>query len=429
MPRNDLIDRRILLVDAKATNCEIIQQEIKNWGMKCACAASAEQALEMARQAAADNPFEIALLDMHLPNDGGIELARQLKAAPDTAGIQLVMIMSGWVEVDAKRAKEAGVNYHLYKPVRQSELYDCLVKALCGDRATTRLSTPENIPPEEKAQRSSARILLAEDNVINQQVALSFLQTLGFHADIANNGEEAVQAAAQKKYDLIFMDCLMPKMDGFKATTMLRKLEEENSGGEQAHTPIVALTANALHADREKCLAAGMDDYLSKPFSTEQLQAILKRWLPQPTAGSDSPAAQPGPQPSQHTITSDVPPAPAAILDQVALNQIRDLQGPGNEDVLERFINLYFENSADLLEDLRQGVKQQNAETIRATAHPLKSSSASLGAMKLAKLFEQLEGLGRENRLDGAPDLLSQAEAAYNEACTALRDEIKASGS
>ena len=231
-------------------------------------AASGPQALELLEAARRRNePFQIAVLDLMMPEMNGFELARKIKTDPTLAHMKLLMLTSFGERGYAATAREVGIAAYLTKPVRQSQLFDCVVKII-----STTTSTAPVLKHAEKNVKASSnkRVLLAEDNIINQKVALRQLQKLGYRADAVANGREAIEALGRIPYDLVLMDCQMPEMDGYEATAEIRRRE-----GATKHTAIVAMTANALEGDRDKCLCAGMDDYVSKPVKLEDLNAVL----------------------------------------------------------------------------------------------------------------------------------------------------------
>ena len=282
--------------------------------------------------------------------------------------------------------------------------------------------------------RFQGRILIAEDNPVNQEMALALLETLGCQAELAVNGREAIAAVTRGHYDLILMDCQMPVLDGFAATEAIRRWEQEQS---KPRLPIIALTANVVKGFREECLAAGMDDYLAKPFEQSQLIAILDHWLRRAdTLPVATPATRPAKpmaltvpikqipratQPSLATIpkpTKQRSPAvslePAvAVLDESVLAKIRALQQPGAPNLQVKIINLYLQTSATSLEALRAAITGKDSDALYQTAHTLKSSSANVGAMRVAALCKELEQRGRAKQLADVDRLLAELEADY----------------
>lgn len=276
---------RVLIVDDNATNRDILHHQLTHWGMINESANSGLQALYLLYKATARGiPYDLAILDMHMPQMNGIELAQEISSDPALAKTQLIMLTSSGRYGDMEAARQAGIRSYLSKPVRQADLYHCLCSLLNADKeelgakkgtnqtaASASTSAPQTSLP--------ARILLAEDNLVNQTVAQAMLELLGYTVEIANNGREAIDALVRSEYDLVLMDCQMPTVDGFEATAFIR--QQENGC---RRTPIVALTANAMEGDAERCLAAGMDDYLGKPYTQQELQGVLQRWLPIPQA-------------------------------------------------------------------------------------------------------------------------------------------------
>jgi two-component system sensor histidine kinase/response regulator len=279
--RQDLIDLRVLIVDDNATNREILDHHTRDWKMRSALAAGGPQALELLREAsAASDPFDLAILDMQMPDMDGLMLGTAIKADPAIAATRLVMLTSLGNQLDAEDMKKAGIEACVLKPVKQSRLFSRIAEVMAGHQPLARKKTQTTslklksalIPP---AVRKPVRILLAEDNIINQKVAIGLLNNIGYKADIANNGLEVLAALDLRPYDLILMDCQMPELDGYETTHRIR------ANPKCASMRIIAMTANAMRGESEKCLEAGMDDYLSKPVRLESLRDMLSRWMPE----------------------------------------------------------------------------------------------------------------------------------------------------
>jgi CheY-like chemotaxis protein len=284
----DLFDLRVLVVDDNATNRQILRHQLFAWKMQKGSASNGFEALDLLRAAAKEGkPYELALLDMQMPEMDGMTLARSIKADPAIASTRLIILTSMGYTHTQEELKDAGVDAFLVKPVKQSRLFDCLVNVL-GRAAAEHVFTkpakdaaqPPDRPASETSQVNKTRILLAEDNVVNQKVALAQLRTLGFSADSAANGHEVIAALSKTPYDIILMDCQMPGMDGYEATRLIRQAEKGPGVAWTAPVKIIAMTANAMTGDREKCIAAGMDDYLSKPVRRAELALALARWKP-----------------------------------------------------------------------------------------------------------------------------------------------------
>ena len=272
IPAN-LAGRRMLVVDDNETNRFILRHQLQHWNVLCDDAGDAESALAKMRAAAgAGQSYDLAVLDRHLPGMDGLQLARAAQQDPQLAGVVLVMLTSAVEAGDADRIRELGIVSSLTKPAKQQRLRECLEKALGVPTAHPQA------PQRAALEQLNLRILLAEDNPVNRMVALAQLRKLGCEVDAVNDGAQAVAAASARAYDLVLMDCQMPVMDGYEATRAIRSLEHAR------HIGIVAMTASAFSQDREKSLAAGMNDHISKPVKTEELRAVIKRWAPQHVA-------------------------------------------------------------------------------------------------------------------------------------------------
>ncbi|MFO0720774.1 MAG: response regulator [Nitrospira sp.] len=278
-----LSGRRILVVDPNNRMRKVLQEDLAAKGLQCSSAGNAGEAVDLAQAAAAmQKPFDLALIELHLPDKDGFETAALLKQNPATSAMRLVILTTVGRRGDGTTARQLGIDAYLTKPLRQTQLLECFCQLLdvaqpdvASDTAST--GTPPLITRHTLSQTpttSTTRLLLAEDNPVNQKVACKMLEKLGYRVDVASNGQEAVAAHERMRYPLIFMDCQMPEIDGFEATALIRKME-----GKSAHTPIVAMTANAMQGDRERCLEAGMDDYVAKPVRPKDLQTVLDTWL------------------------------------------------------------------------------------------------------------------------------------------------------
>jgi two-component system sensor histidine kinase/response regulator len=279
---HDLFNLRVLVVDDNATNRQILRHQIFAWKMQKGSAAGGHEALQILRAAAvAGTPYDVALLDMQMPEMDGLTLARMIKADPAIASVHLIILTSQGQVMSNAELKEAGIDAYLVKPVKQSRLFDSLITAVGQANAEVIfVGSSSSIPTASDQPHVRGRILLAEDNIVNQRVALGQLKKLGYTANAVANGLEVVQALEEVPYDLILMDCQMPEMDGYEATQLIRRRESEAiaSAGSKPRIHIIAMTANAMQGDREKCLAAGMDDYVSKPVREADLRAALERW-------------------------------------------------------------------------------------------------------------------------------------------------------
>jgi two-component system, sensor histidine kinase and response regulator len=272
---------RVLSVDDNTTNRTIVRQILGGWGLRVDDAADGATALTLlASGDASGTPYRIVVLDMQMPGMDGLELARQIRKDHPAHQLTLIMITSLTEQGHAANARAAGIDRLLTKPVRQLQLFNAIASVLRPDAAATPQRRAVELPPPSPAERG--RVLIAEDNPVNQRLALIQVRRLGYHADAVSNGLEVLDALGRTAYDCVLMDCMMPEMDGFEATLALRARERDGE-----HLPVIAMTANAMQGDRERCLAVGMDDYLTKPVNPTTLAAMLQRWI----AGAPSIAA------------------------------------------------------------------------------------------------------------------------------------------
>ena len=433
---------RALLVDDNATSCAVLRRYATASGLVIDEADNGLQALDRLRAAArAGEPYDLTIVDIRMPEMNGLELTRHIRGDSGLAELKVLLLYCESGSVFSDEAVQAGVQALLHKPVRLAELQ----RALRGlhNQSVEQVRQPD-FPPVAPLCPLTGRVLVAEDNPVNRELALMMLDALGCEADVAANGQEAVDAVAGTAYDLVLMDCQMPVLDGFAATAAIRHREQTRGG---SRLPIVALTANVVAGVREQCVALGMDDYLSKPFTQQQLAAMLQRWLPAGhsvtlTAASAQSAA---PTPSQmppaeaavprvnapFRIEGDVPSGPdqaVSPLAQQGLDQIRALQRPGQPDLLGKIVSLYLQESPKQLQQMRDAVAGGDDEALRQAAHTLKSSSANLGATQLAELSKELEHRGRDRRLVGAEELLHALEAQYLQVQHALAMELERGG-
>ncbi|MGD1002209.1 MAG: response regulator [Candidatus Brocadiia bacterium] len=399
----------VLIVDDNETNREILREQVSSWGCKVQDAADAESALALMRKAArTTRPIAVAITDRNMPGMGGLELALAVKADPRLRKTVVVMLSSAGDD-EPKKIRQAGVAVFLTKPVRQSELFDAIVKSLGG--APTE-APPAPVPEPARVEPVStpdARILVAEDNEINREVAVEILRLLGHECDCAANGKEAVSAAAQKDYDLILMDCQMPVMDGFAATAGIRAHEaaRPQPRGGSAHTPIVALTANAMQGDRERCLAAGMDDYLTKPLVMEEVARVIQAYVGKsrrvPTSPPDRPAKAPGGAPSA-TPVEQPRTAGEPVLDHADLLK----RCSGNAAFALKIIAKYRTCTRSDSREMEQAFDEGKDQQLAALAHRVKGASLSVSAVAVAKAAAGIEAAAQSGNMPEAGVRLKQ---------------------
>ncbi len=404
----DLHGVRVLIVDDNATNRTLLHHQVIAWGMLPSSAASGAEALEKLHAAATQEPFSVALLDMEMPEMDGLGLTRAIRADPALAAIKLILLTSIGRLGGEDIIKGMGLDASLVKPVRQSDLYECLITAIGLSPAP---GEPARLQVRAgKDEGRNIRILLAEDNTVNQQVAVFMLEARGYLVDVVGNGREAVDALARAPYAVVLMDCQMPEMDGFEATAEVRRRE-----GSMQHTPVIALTAHALRGEREKCIAAGMDDYVAKPINPDTLYATLRRWTLKisalPTAAGEAAIGAPI-EPELTPLESDA----EATLDQTVFFNLRKLQQPGTPDIVGTLIDLFLDETPAKLGIVRESVEQGDAPKLTKITHSLKGSSASIGARRMAQVCAELEVLGKSGDLTATPELRLRLDAEFERA-------------
>lgn len=404
--QQDLIGLLMLIVDDNVTNRKILQNQVKALGIQNHSAGNAEQALTMLRNAAVQGkPYDIALVDWQMPGIDGIELARRIDTDPAITQTRLLMMNSAAFDQAAPQTNCSCIHDYLTKPVLQSDLYKAIIKFVRGSEVDKEWTNNPAPGIDMKAKMLDVHLLLVEDNLVNQEVAMNMLEILGCQVEVASNGLEAVEAFSPGKYDLILMDCHMPQMDGFSATMQIR--EREKACGTQEHVPIIALTANVEKGIQDQCNATGMNDYLSKPFTEKVLCTVLQRWIPAQLSSVSE-------KQNILQVEAGLQRADESMLDMQALDTLRKLQRPGKPSILAKVIGLYLENAPELLEGLRTGLVSNDAHALRMAAHSLKSSSANLGAKDLAQACLELETLAHKQQLDQAAKVLSQIESGFN---------------
>ncbi|MFO1435279.1 MAG: response regulator [Gammaproteobacteria bacterium] len=434
---------RVLIVDANANSRQAIRVQLQTWKMEGLAVEKARHALAALQKASArGKPIDVVIFDQDIPDMKTIEMVHSIRATPDIASVRMVMLTSAGHLDQTGQWLVAGVDSYVDKPVRQIELQNCLLRVLGRAKRVSMESTEVR-----SDEQFTAHVLVAEDNPVNQELIVAVLEGFGCRSRVVPNGREAVEAItsspldlAHDPYDLILMDCQMPELDGYAATAAIR--DWESSETSRQRLPIIALTANALPGDRERCLKAGMDDYLAKPLRRPQLAQVLKRWLPlQAHSGAadlsekriDKPEAAPGESvfvvdgtnasfDGDNAVAAVGPSAADSdVIDMQAMEQIRALQRQGMPDVLVRVVTLYLDKSPDLLKAIRAAVESSDAAALHAQAHSLKSSSANVGASRVTQACRELEQMGRTVQMQNAGAMLSVLENEYNIAAEALR--------
>ncbi|HEX4949421.1 MAG TPA: response regulator [Blastocatellia bacterium] len=381
----NLHGRRVLVVDDNETARRLLVEQTAAAGMIVGEASNALEAMKMLRQAVAtETPYHVAILDLELPELDGFDLATLIRTDPQFAALRLLLMPSFGERGHARQARQKGIEGYLVKPVRQSDLFACLTALLQSKGVAAPADTPAPPVPalitrhslKEQGMRPSLRVLIADDNQVNQIVAQTMLEAMNYDVEVVSNGRDAVEACTQTTYHLILMDCQMPELDGYKAARLIRE-----QAGPAQHVPIVALTAHAMQGERERCLAAGMDDYLTKPFKPADLKAVLARL--EMAADSNSSA-----MPVHYNVPLD---QSNSAWQQSLKDQLTLLADVCGQPAVVGLVNIYLEDSVRYLADIQQALDNRDATLLARKAHSLKGASGNLGAVNVADLCGQLE--------------------------------------
>lgn len=400
-PDLSLVGRKVLVVDDNGINREILRQQIESWGMTVVDSSDARDAMaQLERMGTEEDRFDLCVLDMCMPDVSGLELARQIRACRRFDGLKLVMLTSVAEALDAATLRSAGISRCVSKPVRRSDLLRIVVSAM-GDQKEAPVQERSSVSVGEPLR--GWKVLLAEDNETNQLVAMGMLGQLGCSVAVVQNGQEALERLARESFDVVLMDCQMPVMDGYEATRAIRRFEGD--GG--SRLPIVALTANAMPGDRKQCVEAGMDDYLAKPYTREQLRLVLSKWLPEPIREPevvDLGVEQFG------GGSGDASEGEEELVSSESLRELRELDPTGALNLVERMLQTFVSGTSERIVELRDAVSARDAEAISRCSHWLKSSATNLGAHRLAEAFREIEEQGRLGTVDGVEARWARAQ-------------------
>ncbi len=409
-----LVGRRILVVEKNGTARKVFQQLLSSWKMSEAGADSGHRGLALLQEAAAGGtPFDLAILDMYLPDMDGLTLAQTIKADHSIAGTRLILLTHLGQRLEVASMQVTGIAACLAKPIKQSRLQACLadvLKSHAGDPAlsfdeTAMITASAALRP---ATLKNVRILIAEDNIVNQRLAMRQLKKLGYAADYVANGLEVLEALRRIPYDIILMDCQMPEMDGYEVTRRLRALEADLATGPKHSPYIIAVTANAFLGDRDKCLQAGMNDYLTKPLHTSELAKVLERALPNVLATARPPA---GPD--------------AAVLDPAVIAGLKELREPGQPDPLKELIELFFKDARPRVQHMELALLQRDLTGLAGAAHSLKGSASNLGARHLSALCAALETHAKAGELNEAAKMFDELKSEFRQVTDILVAELQ----
>ena len=380
--RTNLNNLRVLIVDDNATNRKIMTYQTADWGMLAVEAESGAIALKLLRQAVEEKqPFAIAILDLMMPEMDGFMLASEIKKDKLINSTRVILMPSFADRRHPKQAKQAEIAAYLVKPVRQADFYDCL-STVMGEIPLVSASelltnSPAPTEPISADKTNVPLILVVEDSEINQKVILGYLKHLSLTADVVSDGQQALDVLAQKDYKLVLMDCQMPVMDGYTATAEIRQRETGETDGK--HLPIIALTANAMQGVRERCLAAGMDDYLSKPIEKIEFAETIRRWLDKDVDEITTNLSSNTGNNISHSAESNVS------------QRLKELSEICDAETLVEIIELFLEKTSEKLDILKKVTDSADIVKLKSEAHSLKSSSANVGAKSMAELCQHIE--------------------------------------
>jgi two-component system sensor histidine kinase/response regulator len=383
-------DLAVMIVDDNATNRRILEQTLRNWGMRPTATENGRQALAALEAAAnAGHPFPLVLLDVHMPEMDGFSVAERIKKNPRLTRATVLMLSSGSRQGDINRCKDLGVSAYLSKPIAQTDLRNSIIEAL--RLSMEQIRQEQSLALTDDRETRHLKILLAEDNVVNQKVAMRMLEKLGHKVTLAVNGREALGFLEKESFDLVLMDVQMPEMGGFEATAAIR--EKEIVSG--SHMLIVAMTAHAMKGDRERCIAAGMDEYLAKPIQRDKLKAVIDQVMSN--------------RRPMEVLPEDLSPSPVegytsenSAIDRDALLSRVD----GDLEVLQELVAIFLDDSPRLVAQLESALKSQDAEQLKIAAHTLKGAAGNFGAKQTVAAALRLEILAGQRDFTGASPAL-----------------------
>jgi two-component system sensor histidine kinase/response regulator len=417
----DLSGMPVLIVDDNFTNRILLQEMTTSWGLVPTITANGKEAIDRFNKSfASGRPFRLILLDMQMPELDGFEVAKMIKDAPSGEDVRIILLSSSGQRGDSVRCKEIGISGYLPKPIKQSDLYDAILMTM-GPRSEEMQAVITRHKVYEA--RESLNILLAEDNLINQTLATKLLETRGHRVTLASNGKEAVDAFKKGDFDLILMDIQMPEMDGFEATRRIREFEAEKKStinnqpqlnmlriqrSRQSTIPIIAMTAHAMTGDREKCIDAGMDDYVSKPINPEALFSVIKK----NARKSQGEKAQKQTQPSQGSKTF----SPTTFDLSGAMETVL-----GSKDLFREIAGMFIETCPDYIARIKKGISGNDAGVLEREAHSLKGAIGNFGAREAYEVAGRLEKLGEEGKMAAAAGELSNLENVLNELASEMK--------
>ncbi len=389
---------RVLIVDDNPVSRSGLEARIARWGMKGRTMDDSVAALELLKSG---EEFDLALIDAQLPGTDGFTLASEIHQFSTAKLVPVVLLVPLGVRMEPPPSARIPFINYAPKPLKTVQLFEAICRALTNTRVPAKI-VPEPKPDVRKPADQSLQVLLCDDNSINQKVATRILQQIGYKPDVVANGQEALDALDRKKYDLIFMDVMMPEMDGLEATREIRKRQKEAvSENYKSRIIIIAMTAQAMQGDREKCIASGMDDYLAKPIRPADVSGMIAKWI--------APKAEAEAQSSPAAAAETSSPVDAVPVEMDRLAELAD----GDKNTLRELVDLFNSQTTRQLSQLEAALSANNSEQVRHLAHSCKGASATMGMAPLAAILYELEKMGRSGVLDGAAPLLASAAAEF----------------
>ena len=389
-----LTGKRVLVAEDGASNARILRHRLEQWGIKVESVASAKEAEALLAE---DKTFDAAILDLQLPDADGFKLARDIRKLNTGRFLPLLFLSATRLRNDDFRAADLDVSQFVHKPVRPAQLLESLCRALGVQVQRDKKSAYTPGLDSDFARRLPLRVLLADDNPINQKVGVSVLTKLGYQTDLACDGNEVLKALERKPYDVLFLDVQMPEMDGLECAKHICQRWTRDR-----RPIIIAMTGNALMGDREKCLAAGMDDYISKPVRVADLQATLERWGPTKALKHDT----------SYFLRNPTSLSPG-LLDETVIAELREMAPTNGVSMLRELIDLFIENAPTRVTQIVQST--EDAKKLAFHAHALKSMSLNMGAKRIIELAQQLENLGNSGRVTGAMQIIQELETVFTQ--------------
>jgi two-component system sensor histidine kinase/response regulator len=402
----DLSGIPILIIDDNATNRLVFSEMTSSWGLEPAVAEDGEEALFQIKKASdSGRPYRLLLLDLQMPNMDGFEVARRVKESDSGKNVEIILLTSAGQKGDASLCKEVGISGYLVKPVKQSDLLDAITLAMGH-------ATEENIPVITRYTIQETRkrldILLAEDNIVNQKLAKKILEKRGHRVVVASNGREAIERLKGEYFDLTLMDVQMPEMDGLTATRKIRSLK-----GKISNIPIIAMTAHAMKEDKERCFAAGMDDYVSKPIKPEELFEVIEKFARQLQEKDRKEEKTPSASKDNKATAKD-------IFDLSKALEVVN----GDMGLFKEIVNLFLENLPDSIAQIREAVATSDANSLDKTAHSLKGSVGNFGTNRAFEAAYRLELIGKEGKLAKADAALLRLEKEFSDLEAAMKEAL-----